>query len=397
VNSSKLTSLAALALVFLAPVHLWAESAAPAPLVVEDLQCRGNRTTSCGFILTYLYLDRGNVLNEDEVRNAQLRLSTLHMFESVNIFLERGSERGKTVVVVDVTETNPLSTEWLVGTSYHLGRWRSVTAGRLTDSNLFGNGKFADLTASTVQAVNGTADYGNAAALRYVDPHLFESRRYFAVAAANYSEGYFKDRYGNFDDVDLLTLTAALGRRLWDFSYLTVGYSYRLRLDEHGGFWQEDGTFDLHESRNRQLVNVSYGWNSEDDFYFPTSGSSFRTGFGWAFGSSDPNNAFYFSFRKTWPVGEGFFSFKLGDNPSSDYRQNLAENQLVTATLGAALPPGNFVRRGRWYMEAGFSPLGYKEAGRGLNEFGLKLGVRLETSSLGLVDLYVLGAEDLDR
>jgi outer membrane protein assembly factor BamA len=395
VNRSKLAAIAALVLLF-APFVSEAQTATAAPLIIEDLQCRGNTATACSFILKYLYLERGDSLDEDEVRNAQLRLSTLHMFESVDIFLEKGSERGKTIVVIDVVETNPLSAEWLVGMSSRLGSLRGVTAGRLTDDNLFGKRKFADLTASTQQPLDGPVQRGKAVTLRYVDPHLFDSRRYFGALSAKYFDSEFKDRYNNFDDATIVTLGAAVGSRLWDFSYLTFDYGYLVRLDEHWGFWQPDGSFKLDSARNRHAVNVNYGWNSEDDFYFPTKGSSFRTGVGLSLGSSQTASVHY-SFRKTWSLGDGFVSIKLGENPSSDYRQNLTENQLLTTSYGRAVRPGDFVQRGRWYIEAGFSPRGYKENGRSVDEFGLKVGVRLETSTLGLVDLYLLGTEEPGR
>lgn len=69
---------------------------------IEDLRCRGNVATSCDFILGYVYLDRGDPLDETEVRNAQLRVATLRMFESVRIYLEKGSARGKALLIIEV-------------------------------------------------------------------------------------------------------------------------------------------------------------------------------------------------------------------------------------------------------------------------------------------------------
>ena len=319
------------------------------------------------------------------------------MFDSVNIFLEKGSERGKAIIVVEVEEADPLVTEWLVGASYRLGAFRSVTAGRLTDQNLFGAGKLADLSVLAVRPLNGPSEDAYSASLRYADPHLFGSRRYFGIVSASYVDGEVTTRYGNFADTTVLRFGAALGRRLWDFSYLTVGYGYRARLDHHSGRWQRDGTFELDEDRNRHAIDVLYGWNSEDDLYFPTRGSSFHTGFGWNFGSDDPDNEFHLQFRKTWALGDGFVSLKLGGDPNPEYRQTFSENQFVTVSYSRPIEPGDFIRRGRWYIETGYNSAGFQEGGNRIDEFGIKFGVRLETRTLGLIDLYVIATQDPDR
>lgn len=381
----------------LAPLASLAQTASDSGIEVEDLQCRGNVATSCDFILGYIYLERGDPLDETEVRNAQLRLATLRMFTSVNIYLEKGSERGKAIVVIDVTEADPLVTEWLVGASYRLGAFRSVTAGRLVNQNLFGAGKFADLTLSAVRPLNGPTEEGYSAALRYADPHLFGSRRYFGILSVHYVDGEASSRYGNFSENTALRFGATLGRRLWDFSYLSIGYGYRSGLEQRSGRWQKDGTFELKDLHNRHAIDVLYGWNSEDDLYFPTQGSSFHTGFGWNTGSDDPENEFHLQFRKTWALRDSFLSFKIGGDPSPEYRQTLSESQALAITYAHPVAPGDFVRRGRWYVEAGYDSAGYREGGEAVTEFGLKLGIRLETSTLGLIDLYILGTEDPSR
>lgn len=381
----------------LTPLISIAQAPGESRLEVEDLQCRGNTSTSCDFILGYVYLEPGDPLDEAEVRNAQLRLATLRMFKSVNLYLEKGSARGKAVVIIEVAEANALVSEWLVGASYRLGAFRSVTAGRLTNQNLFGAGKFADLSVVTVQPLNGPSEEVYTATLRYADPHLFDSRRYFGIVTASYVDAELGTRDDNFGENTMLRFGATLGRRLWDFSYLSIGYGYRARLEQRSGRWQKDGTFELKENRNRHAFDVLYGWNSEDDIYFPTQGSSFHTGFGWDAGTDDPNNEFHLQFRKTWALGDGFVSIKLGGDPSPEYRQTFSESQFLTASYARPLAAGDFIQRGRWYIEVGNSHAGYRESGQLINEFGLKVGIRLETSTLGLIDLYVMGSEDRDR
>jgi hypothetical protein len=50
------------------------------------------------------------------------------------------------------------------------------------------------------------------------------------------------------------------------------------------------------------------------------------------------------------------------------------------------------INRGRWYVEPGFSYYGDIAYGRQLGEWGLKVGVRLDTKLFGLVDLYLIAS-----
>lgn len=366
-------------------------------LVVEDLRCRGNAATSCEFILGHVYLGRGDTLDEGELQNARLRLSTLRTFQSVSIYLEKGSERGKAVVVVEVAEADPIVGEWLLGASHRLGAFRSVTAGRLSHQNLFGAGKIADLSAVAVTPLNGPSERQYSASLRYADPHLFGSKRYFATAGILYVDSDTETRYGNFGEAQVLRFGATLGRRLGDFSYLMVGYGYRPQADIRSGSWQNDGTFEFHEERNRHVVDILYGWNSEDDLYFPTRGSSFHIGGGWGLDDRDHHDELHLQFRKTWRVGDGFAAIKLAGDPSPEYRETFSESQFLVGSYARPLAPSEIVKRGRWYVEAGYNAAGFDSGGKPIQEFGLKWGVRVETDSFGLIDLYVLGSRDINK
>jgi outer membrane protein assembly factor BamA len=363
-------------------------------LVVEDVQCRGNTLTACEFIAGHVYLGAGDRLDEEELQNARLRLAAQRNFESIDIRLEKGSARGRVVVVIEVKEANPLEAEWLAGISRRLEFTRQVLAGRLTHHNLFGAGKFGSATAIGVIPIDGPEQHEFGASLLYADPHLFGSKRYFAVASVRYLDSSVEDRYGSFGEAELLRLGANVGRRLWDFSYVWVGYGYRPKLDVRSGRWQSDGTFELDEDENPHAVDVIYGWNSEDDLFFPTRGSSFHIGFGWNFGSDDPGNEFHFQFRKTWATESGsLWTLKIGGEPSSEYRTSFGENQLLSFSYARPFAHPD-VRRGRWYVEPGYSERGFAPSGDRIVEIGLKVGVRLETRAFGLVDLYLIGTFD---
>ena len=145
------------------------------------------------------------------------------------------------------------------------------------------------------------------------------------------------------------------------------------------------------------MFDVLYGWNSEDDLYFPTRGSSFHIGGGWSAGETTDSDEFHLQFRKTWRVGDGFASLKLFGDPSPEYRQTFSENQWLAGSYAHPIAPSDNIKRGRWYVEAGYNGAGFDSRGKPIQEFGLKLGIRVETESFGLIDLYVLGTRDPNR
>ena len=122
----------------LVPLSGLADSKEDSRLIVEDMRCRGNAVTSCPFILGYLHLVPGERLNEDEIQDAKLRLSSLPNFVSVDIYLEKGSEKGRAVVIVDVVEADSVQNEFIAGTSARLSSYSQTIEGRMADRDVFG-------------------------------------------------------------------------------------------------------------------------------------------------------------------------------------------------------------------------------------------------------------------
>jgi outer membrane protein assembly factor BamA len=76
------------ALCLVCPVWASGQTTQAEPLVVQDVTCAGNQSYSCDFIREHLYLRPGAPVDEEEIRNAELRLSALRNFKSVSIRLE---------------------------------------------------------------------------------------------------------------------------------------------------------------------------------------------------------------------------------------------------------------------------------------------------------------------
>ncbi len=104
---------ACLVLLGLWSVWSFAADADPPPEnpYVEGIQCNGNVSTSCELIRTQTGIPVGKPLDEIQVDNARLRLETLPNFRTVQIHLVKGSHKHWVIVVIDVTESNPIASE----------------------------------------------------------------------------------------------------------------------------------------------------------------------------------------------------------------------------------------------------------------------------------------------
>jgi hypothetical protein len=236
-----------------------------------------------------------------------------------------------------------------------------------------------------------------------VDPHLSDARRLFLVAGLTYLDN--RDEYDNGDlhDHEQSSFSVSVGRRVWDYGYLTTGYQFRPYIRSVDLERQSDGRFDSEIDKNHQVLSWEMGWNSEDDFYFPTKGFGLVAGLGYAFGSNDPLFSNAIQFRKTWKANQNYLIMKVGQDPSTQFRssfdsEGLDENQAFSFAVARDLRSAGFnreIQRGRWYVEQGLSAAGYDQAASGIFEFVLKAGVRLETKTFGMVDLYIIGSKEV--
>jgi outer membrane protein assembly factor BamA len=386
----------ALLLALAAPPLCAAQSSEAEPLIIERFECRGNAATSCDFILSHIRLRAGERLDEEELQNARLRLTARPNFESVKIYLEKGSERGKARVVVEVSEARTLVTELAFGTSARSERTSQVISARVSELKLFGAGKVLDLTVAGRVPLGGDVHRGVFAEVRYVDPQLFGSSRYFFTGSVSYENSFFRDQDNEVRaDNEQLALNLSFGRRLWDFSFLSLGLQYRPVLDRRIVDVQADGSLDVDEFTARTIGFLDFGWNTEDDPYFPTSGSRFHVGTGgwrWGKGEHQEEKLLRLTFRKTWRIDdESTWGIRIGGAPELEYRSPIGEDLGLAWQYARALH-GHGIRRGRWYVDTGVGYLKYTEDEGFSTEFGVKAGVRLDTQRFGLVDLFVIGA-----
>ena len=377
------TALAAcIAMLACTPERLLAQEKNNSQLIIEDFRCQGNETTSCRFILGYVYLRAGDTVDEDEIQSATLRLSRLRNFEHVDIHLEKGSQRGRVILVVEVKEASSIAVQSAIGISSVAGGTSEVLAGRLANVNLLGEGKILDLLAQTQVPVAGLPQKGTSAKLEFVDPQLLGASKYFFGTSLSYLDSHQSLNSGNRFDAHVIDANVSLGHRFGAFSYVTAGYDYRFVSNvictyQQGGFRAQTDT-----ARGRLLV--SYGWSSLDP-YFPTHGSQLEVTAG---KNANGCQTLSLSFLKTWTLSDkGYFSVGVQQASAS-----VTYARYFTAGLGSLS-----VRRARWYVQPGVWALGYSTQGQRDWEAGMRAGVRVDTPGLGIVDLFAFGVTGWHR
>jgi len=86
---------------------LAAQDGAPERFFIERIEVRNAHRVSPDVVITESRLRAGQAYTEAELRDASTRLSRLPYLLSVDFSLEKGTERGKHVLVLSITETKP--------------------------------------------------------------------------------------------------------------------------------------------------------------------------------------------------------------------------------------------------------------------------------------------------
>lgn len=381
-----------------------------APLV-EGVDCVGNAALSCSAMRERAGIAVGQVMDESEIENARLRLQALPSVKTASIHLVKGSRRGQVLVILAVTEADPVTTAFSAGTLAEIagqGRRFETLAARITDHDLFGSGKTIDLTLVGALPVLGSGS-GNeyAARLQYFDPRLFGSDRLFLVAGAFYSRSSLDLAYVSYSAFSYGTssesgggVDLSLGLHLDSHSYLTLGYRYLDATAASDGVqWlTSDGLMTTVSPVPHGALLFTVGRNTEDDPSFPTRGWLIHAYEQWAssvFGGPGPTSHNYTGVlaRATWRAGADSF-WTLQARPVDNFQTVFDDDLGYSIVYSHTLFQDAGGRRSRWYVGPGFStrqrPADFA-AGHDF-EAGIKAGLRFETKHLGTVNFYVIAA-----
>jgi outer membrane protein assembly factor BamA len=365
-----------------------------APLGIEALECRGNSRTPCDYILSHVELAVGENVDERAIDDARYRLASLPNFSSVDIYLVRGSDKGQARVIVEVVERDPLATEFVVGSSYYLSSISQRLAGRVMHQNLFGTGRILEAFVDTRIPLRDPPRKTLHVRAQYVDPHLFDANRYYFIAGVSHSDDRIEERNGSRGTRNETGADIAVGRRVWDFSYVALGYRYNWESSSSNYLCLRRDPCEFEDVSRTHIAALSYGWNSEDDPYFPTQGSRFAANVQVAADSHDTFVNGGIGFRKTWRTAAGaLLTFNALSTPETEYRTSFEETFALGFSYGRSIGPNAplGIIRGRWYLMTGMDQLeGYGDPTEISSRLGVKVGVRLHTKSFGIVDLYLM-------
>jgi outer membrane protein assembly factor BamA len=338
-------------------------------------------------------------LDEGEIENARLRLEALPNVRAVQVHLIKGSRKQWVVVVIEVTEINPLTSAFAAGSLLQIGQPDTrlqTLAGRLTDHDLFGSGKVLDLALIGAWFIGGGGGGEYAARLEYVDPQLFDSRRYFLTIGGFYSRtsynfsippyvaaGGYSNSGAGFD--------FSVGMHLDTYTYVTVGYRYLYlqNTSANNQYLTSDGVITTLSSSPGSVALFTIGRNTEDDPFFPTHGWLLH---GYAALAANLHSNFAgIVVRGTWRAGnDAFWTFQA--RPFDDFRSLFDDDLKVSIVYSHALfadTQTGAARRARWFIGPGVDDLRHS-LGPHYYEAGIKGGVRLETKYFGTVNLYVI-------
>ncbi|HVW69234.1 MAG TPA: BamA/TamA family outer membrane protein [Steroidobacteraceae bacterium] len=418
---------AGLVLLALQPLLAFALDDAPgapdALPIVEGIDCVGNTTMSCETIRDKLGIAVGREMDESQIALARLRLQTLPNIKAADIHLIKGSQRLRVIVVVAVTETDPITTAFSTGTLAEIARQGTrmqTIAGRITDHDLLGTGKTLDLTIVGAVPLPGSGSGQEyAARLQYFDPAVFGSRRFFFMAGAFYSRSSLDLPYSPYGAFTYSTyqqagigLDFSLGLHLDSHSYVTLGYRYLLNTGSggsEGAQWlTSDGMITTLSTAPGGAFLFTIGRNTEDDPSFPTRGWLLHAYDQWhtkalfsvpSFsGNTAGGNFAGILARATWRAGpESFWTFQA--RPFDDFQTVFDDDLGFSIVYSHTLFEDGTERRSRWYVGPGFSNIRHPEdfPGGHYFEVGVKAGLRFETKYLGTVNLYVIAAHPFQR
>ncbi|HEU5074327.1 MAG TPA: BamA/TamA family outer membrane protein [Polyangiaceae bacterium] len=177
---------------------------------LERIVVRGNLRTHERVVLRYLPFKPGSLIDVDnpDIRLARFRLLGTGFFKDVQFSLEKGSDRGMVILVVDVVERNTivLNDVWMgvAADADNEGQSRPLTAYAgldVAETNLFGMGV-------TLGGAMAVAEEQLALRARFLDPGFLGSP-WMTSATFLYNDA--RDFFGNaqvlYSDPDLEALT----------------------------------------------------------------------------------------------------------------------------------------------------------------------------------------------
>jgi outer membrane protein assembly factor BamA len=254
--------------------------------VIERIELRGLSRTRPEAVRRHLFFEEGEILDPERVLLSRLALLQLGWFSRVETHVERGTERGKVLVVFDLVERNTLIvTDLVIGSTPPQPIYGGLG---LSQQNFLGQGL----------GLSGAFVYGGAAEGRGQDPNRYSLRagffapdltvphlRLVAGASALFLRGEeltcpdveCEQFEGNFGEAPRTRYQRTggevlLGVRPGPFERLSMAYRYErihaIRIGLAPGVGPS-----IHEGwSNLSALTGAYEIDTRDDFFYPTEG-----------------------------------------------------------------------------------------------------------------------------
>jgi outer membrane protein insertion porin family len=253
---------------------------------IEAIVLRGLSHTRPEAVRRHLLVEEGELLDPDRVLLSRLALLQLGWFSRVDTHVERGSERGKVLVVFELVERNTLIVTDLIAGST---RAQPVYGGLgLSQQNFLGQGL----------GLSGSLVYGGAPEGRHGDPDRFSMRagffapdltvrrlRLVAGISGLFARGEeiscadakCSDFRANLGAAPRLRFQRAggellLGIRPGPFERLTGSYRFERLRAAYLDLPADRGPYALEGWSTLAAVTAAYEIDTRDDFFYPTDG-----------------------------------------------------------------------------------------------------------------------------
>ncbi len=255
--------------------------------IVESIEVRGNTKSRGDMIISQLLLKPGETLDQEKVQESRIRLLSTGYFKDVRMSLEKGTERGRVKLVIEVDERNTIIIDDLFfGWSQTNPFWGGLG---ISDINFLGRGLV--LSGAAV-----ASKYQQAYRLGIFWPSVFNSRFQAGVTAlvSLGEERALKDKIASCSGPTCIPPCANLGQNDIDLSYLRAGADidlgirldriHRLLLNVHAehidaevgeGEWCANHPFNGYIRPGQSTyssLTLRFERDTRDDFFLPTHG-----------------------------------------------------------------------------------------------------------------------------
>jgi outer membrane protein assembly factor BamA len=371
---------------------------------IQEITCSGNSNWSCDFLAKYYFQEPGEIVDDQEIENAQIRLAHDIRIKSADVQKIPGASAETSIIKIIVTENEPIFTgigaQWVDSN----GRSFQNLNANIIHTNLFGTGKVLGASYGQQFARSPLGPRSLGSSIWLFDPHLFGDRKTFSNISLNASS-YFYDQSDSpnssntKNENDSKVLWYSMGRRFAKASYFEAHIGKYLYSNARKSYDRTTTSFGSTLTEHKQdeytyetSFGFSYGFSTENDSFFPTSGSRLWINSIWSTAkkgdfdySLDLGYRTFYSFSADYTLG-----LSLGSIDSASYFTN--DPRAIGLSLSKKLSAGGlgFIERGHWYIEPQIAQL--KNSGASGK---LKSGFLFTTKTLGLFDLSLMWKNEI--